>query len=160
MAPFMPEALGSESPGPWSARLCTSSKKTTNSSCSTPKAPSSSNIAGPNPVLNTSAAADVADPEAHAKQRDCQRCPDTSSVRDVLMQIRQRCPDTSHPTRAVQIHALPTFCPRLTISRVISQWPNKRADSKESLARYISERPRGFGASRQDRRRPADRRRR
>lgn len=56
----------------------------------------------------------MADPAAHAKpsDRQCQRCPDTSTVRDVLMQKRQRCPDTSQLAASNSGRRLPTFCPQ------------------------------------------------
>ncbi|GAB3388416.1 hypothetical protein GCM10027568_09390 [Humibacter soli] len=62
---------------------------------------------------NTSAAANPEDRKDPAKSQDCQRCPDTSNVSDVLMQKRQRCPDTSHWTCFHELLPLPTFCPHL-----------------------------------------------
>jgi len=39
---------------------------------------------------------------------DFQRCPDTSTVRDVLIQKRQRCPDTSQVQKSLAVLSLPT----------------------------------------------------
>jgi hypothetical protein len=53
------------------------------------------------------------DPAAHARIGECQRCPDKSFVRDVLMQNRQRCPDTSQSRSYRDIVVLRTFCAQL-----------------------------------------------